>query len=97
MDSSPDIDLQQKLLNLSVLCSRGVDFVQQLHRIDGVNAFRQFNRLFRLVRLKMSDQMPDDVRRSVRNFGFELLNPVFSEFKLPRFMRFENIGDRKGF
>ena len=60
------IHLHENLNRTSRAVRRIVDFPQESTRIDGLDC-GEGDRLFRLVRLKMSDEMP--AKREVRGLG----------------------------
>ena len=64
-----------------------VHFLRQRKRIDAVNHFEQRQGVPDLVFLEMSDEMPAQIRRQLRNFGAGFLNAAFAEQSLPGFNR----------
>src|SRR6266545_107320 len=53
-----EIELDQHLRRATMRAGRGIQFLQQVDRIDGMNAGERHRGLFRLVRLQVADEMP---------------------------------------
>ena len=87
----------------SFLFRNAVHVLRERERIDAVNHLKQRQRVPDLIFLEMTNEMPSQIRRQLRNFYSRFLNTTFAKYTLSRLDRFSHplgivrLGDRDQF